>query len=82
MEKGKTKTQNAHSNMFVKQPLKAKECGFQLASACVSYTYPREESIQYLFLEGELARSLWSFFGALFNVPCIPGLSIYAMLAF
>lgn len=62
--------------------LKAKECGYQLASNCVCCASSRVEPIQHQFSEGELASALWSFFGGLFNIPSIPRQSIYARLAF
>lgn len=62
--------------------LKAKECAYQLAIKYVCCISPREELIQHLFLEGELACALLSFFGGLFNEPFFPRQSIYARLAF
>src|SRR4051812_12659998 len=62
--------------------LKAKSSGYQLASCCVCCANPKEESIQHLFLKGDLAVSLWSFFGAIFNIHSYPGHTTYSRLAF
>lgn len=61
--------------------LKAKRHGFQLASRCVCCKSPSEESLSHLINEGDLAVSLWKYFGMIFAIPFMPAQSPYARLA-
>lgn len=61
--------------------LVVKHLGFQLASQCVCCRDAQEESLIHLFIASDLARSLWSFFGAVFAVPNQPSYSLVARLS-
>lgn len=52
--------------------LTVRRSGFQLASKCICCAKPNEESIQHLFIDGDLAASLWKYFGAIFGVRYFP----------
>lgn len=61
--------------------LVVKRQGFQLASQCVCCLKAREESLTHLFLESDLAVSLWTYFGAVFAVRNQPAHSLMARLS-
>jgi hypothetical protein len=61
--------------------LKVKRHGFHLASKCVCCSSPAEESLVHLFNEGDLAISLWKYFGSIFAVPFLEVQSSYARMA-
>lgn len=61
--------------------LVVKHRGFQLASQCVCCSEPKEESLLHLFLDSDLAVSLWSYFGSVFAVPNQPSYSLMARLS-
>lgn len=45
-----------------------KHHGINLASMCVCCSVPKEESLRHLFLESDLAKSIWEFFGSVFGI--------------
>ncbi|XP_020266726.1 uncharacterized protein LOC109842236 [Asparagus officinalis] len=56
--------------------MKAQHNGIALASKCVCCLNHKSESIEHLFVDSELAQSLWTYFSIIFAVPYLPAQSI------
>ncbi|KAL8260202.1 hypothetical protein R6Q59_028155 [Mikania micrantha] len=53
-----------------------KSLGFRFLSCCLCCSSPHSKSISNLFVQGELAASLWSFFASHLNISQYPKLSL------